>query len=1251
MRRTLKMIEILSQNVRGLGQEFKRRKLFNYMHQSSASIFFLQETHSTSSIEKQWKAEWGGSNIFFAHGESNARGVCIIFKSAINVEVHKFEKDEFGRYLILEVTIDSVKIILCNIYAPNRDDPYFFELLFEKLDYYSEDNRIIGGDFNLILDPSVDKRGGNPHKNKQAREMLNFIIEECDLVDIWRAQHPEVLQYTFRCMSPERIFTRLDFFLVSTCFANSIEKSWIAPGYLSDHSNIHVKFKTVNNVKGLGFWKFNCTLLQDREYIAMVKNVIDDTVKNNSEADPGWKWETIKLAIRSKSIQYASRKKKSKENIIAALESRLKRLENMLNIDPTQEIEKDIKEIEEELDIYIAEKTRGAMVRSRARWVEEGERSSKYFYNLEKRNFNSKTLQCIKKNETIISDNSSILNELQVFYKCLYTSRFHDEEHNCDYFDDLERPQLDEDEKAALEQPISESEVLKALKSCQNNKAPGTDGFPAEFYKVFWFDIKTFLLDSIQHSYVNGSLSYSQKQGIISLIPKKNKDMLLLKNWRPLSLLNMDYKLIAKVIANRIKTVIKKIIHSDQTGFVNGRYIGENLVKLINVIEHCEENDIPALLISIDFEKAYDFVEWSAIKYALNFFNFGSNIIKWFQILYKGVNSCVINNGHFSTFFPLHRGVRQGCPLSPYLFIIAAELLAIKIRTNNNIKGININGSDQKILQFADDTCLTILFDQDSLNSVIQTFDLFENFAGLRINYDKTDILRLGSLRNSDAKFYTQRPLNWTNDPLLILGIRVTQCAADVIEVNFPELLIKIENVTKIWNSRNLTLYGKVLISKSLLLSQLIYKLSILPKPDADFFKQVNTIISKFIWSNKPPRISKDILKLPLEKGGLKALDIEKQRLGLKIAWVKRLLNSDNNLVNFAQGVIPHIDGLIWKCNLHSKDVKKLVIKNCSIWVDILQCWCEYNYTEPNTPEEILSQMIWYNSNIRINNLPFLNKNLMDIGIVHVRDLVDNYGTFRTPENIVGNLAMAYNSTIGAVPQKWKKILQDTSLVNIYDMGTSISYKIDQIMNHKGKIPRFIYGKIIESLAIDMGRKSKWERDMHIPIDQDKWYSFFISLYSSTPYNKLRIFQYKLLQRILVTNIDRHNWGITSSNVCGFCGTEPETYVHIFIECRFTKILWTKFMTWLRRVSCLNLNISPEEIIFGISVQNNADRLVNSLLLITKQYIYSSKCMQIAPNLNQLYKRCYKQMLVEKEIAFKNNRISEFSSKWNLIEW
>ena len=1242
------MIKILSQNVRGLGNEFKRRKTFNWLHQSQASVFLLQETHSTSSVEAQWKSEWGGKNMFFSHGESNARGVCIIFKNSINLDIHDIISDEYGRYLILDITIDNIKLLLCNIYGPNNDDPYFFELFFEHLDHFEETNKIIGGDFNLILDPSLDKRGGNPHKNKNSREMLNFIMEECNLVDIWRAQHPDTFQYTFRCMNPERIFTRLDFFLISDSMQCFVEESKIAPGYLTDHSNVQITVKTQNNEKGKGFWKFNCLLLQDPDYVALIKNVIKETVEYNIEADPGWKWETIKLAIRSKSIQFASRKKRSKDNIVAALNNRLQKLEQKMDSNPSQETEKNIKETQEDLDTFMAEKTRGAMIRSRARWVEEGERSTKYFYNLEKRNFNSKTLQCIRKNEIVINNNRNILDELKAFYQKLYKSRFNNENPCYEGLEDLNRPQLDCNEKAAMEKPIAEMEVLKALKSCQNNKSPGTDGFPAEFYKFFWSDIKPYFLDSIQYSFLNDTLSYSQKQGIITLIPKKNKDMLLIKNWRPLSLLNMDYKLIAKVIANRIKAVVQKIIHNDQTGFISGRYIGENLVKILSIIEHCEENDIPALLISIDFEKAYDCVEWSAVDYALKFFNFGDTISKWVHILYNGANSCVINNGHFSNFFNLQRGVRQGCPLSPYLFIIVAELLAIRIRNNPEIKGIEINGHMQKILQFADDTCLSVLYDPDSVNAVIQTFDSFEHFSGLKINYDKTDILRIGSLKNTDAMFYTQKHINWTNDPLLVLGIKIPQSLADLCQINFPELLVKMKNTTKLWKARNLTLYGKVLISKSLLLSQLVYKLSILPKPSAEFLKDVNTVVSKFIWNDKPARISKNILKQPLEKGGLKFVDIEDQHRGLKIAWVKRILNTQSNLMVFAQTKIPYIEDLIWRCNLHSKDIKSL-FQLGSIWTDILESWCIYNYYEPNNVEDILSQVLWYNSFIRKNNLPFIEKSLFSNGIIYVRDLIDETGCLNIPESVSHAHIMSFNSVIAAVPQKWKQVLSNSGYVDFSD--TAVRYKIDDVLNHQGKIPRFIYSKIIEHIPLDFKRKTKWEFDFNITINEEQWFGFFTNLYISTYHNKLRIFQYKLLQRILVTNIDRFQWGSVDDNTCSFCGTAPETYFHMLIECKYIKILWSKFLNWIARVSHIHLTPSNEEIIFGIAVQNETDKLINCLFLICKQYIYSVKCSGGFPNLNQLYKRCYKQMLVEKYIAFKNNKVREFDNKWNIIEW
>ena len=201
-----------------------------------------------------------------------------------------------------------------------------------------------------------------------------------------------------------------------------------------------------------------------------------------------------------------------------------------------------------------------------------------------------------------------------------------------------------------------------------NNKTPGTDGFPTEFYTFFFQDFGQYLLSSFQHSFQNGRLSLDQRCGIINLIPKKDKDPLYLDNWRPISILNTDYKIIAKCLALRLKKVLQEIINSDQTGFLPGRYIGENIRLVLDMIDFTNTTNLPGLIFLADFEKAFDILEWDFLLQTLHFFGFGQDFITWIKVMYSDIKSCVLNNGHTSELFSLHRGLRQGCPLSPLLF-------------------------------------------------------------------------------------------------------------------------------------------------------------------------------------------------------------------------------------------------------------------------------------------------------------------------------------------------------------------------------------------------------------------------------------------------------------------------------------------------------------------------------------------------------------------------------------------------------
>lgn len=226
-------------------------------------------------------------------------------------------------------------------------------------------------------------------------------------------------------------------------------------------------------------------------------------------------------------------------------------------------------------------------------------------------------------------------------------------------------------------------------------------------------------------------MSSSQKQAVITFIEKKGKDRSFLENWRPISLVNVDAKIMSKVLATRIKNVLPDIIHHNQSGFVKDRYIGETVRSIFDLMDYTLNENIPGLMIIIDFHKAFDSVEWNYLVTCLEAFRFGPDFIRWVKTLYKNIQSCVINNGLTTGYFPLERGVRQGDSLSPNLFVCVAETLAIAIRQNTAIKGILIGKEETKLLQYADDTT-AVLSDRDSAHALSTSWMFSGNCQVLR---------------------------------------------------------------------------------------------------------------------------------------------------------------------------------------------------------------------------------------------------------------------------------------------------------------------------------------------------------------------------------------------------------------------------------------------------------------------------------------------------------------------------------------
>ena len=236
-----------------------------------------------------------------------------------------------------------------------------------------------------------------------------------------------------------------------------------------------------------------------------------------------------------------------------------------------------------------------------------------------------------------------------------------------------------------------------------NNKSPGNDGFTKEFYVCFWGELGSFLVRTLNFCHEVGELTSSQRQGVISLIEKKDKDKRYIKNWRPISLLNVDLKIASKALAARIKKVIGSVILYDQTAYVKGRYIGKSIRLIQDIIEYADEMDEEGILFSSDTEIAFDSVDHTFILTTLKKFGFGPDFIQWVKTLLNRPESCVMNNGKSIGYFGLERGTRQGDPLSPYIFILVMEILFIQVRDDNEINGFEIKDFHLKLSAYADD--------------------------------------------------------------------------------------------------------------------------------------------------------------------------------------------------------------------------------------------------------------------------------------------------------------------------------------------------------------------------------------------------------------------------------------------------------------------------------------------------------------------------------------------------------------------
>ena len=555
--------------------------------------------------------------------------------------------------------IDSLlQLILISLYGPNDDRPRFFRYVGETIKEMSEGNKmpiIMCGDLNIALDQALDTNFYLHENNPRAKLELLQLMKEFDLVDIYRKHHPFTRRYTWRRLNPTIRQARLDYVLVSQELADMASFSDILPGIRTDHSIVSTSLTIASHSRGRGWFKLNTALLKDNSYLEKMKETVIDTFRLYaphvySEAslredlgrtaqlkmECGRFWEVLIVNLRTQTVSYAIKRKKCRSGLQNNLLTEIKHLEKKLDDNVTDPSLQDrLQEKRQELDAYRSELTDGLLVRSRANWLEHGEKSTSYFLRLQRKNWINRRIPYLSLNGRIITNQIEIMEHATSFYTELFRER--DEVDNFpleNTFSDLITKKLSETENTQQSKKLELNEIEMSLRRMANNKTPGSTGFPVEFYKILWSHLKHYLYNMFLESYGKAELPLSCREGILILIPKAGKPRHELKSYRPLTLLNTSYKILAGAIGARLKKTLDHLIGPEQTAYIEGRSICDNTRLTYDVIESLSHSESEGLMLSLDIEGAFNSLSWNWIRSTLKARNFPSSTIDWFNTLY-----------------------------------------------------------------------------------------------------------------------------------------------------------------------------------------------------------------------------------------------------------------------------------------------------------------------------------------------------------------------------------------------------------------------------------------------------------------------------------------------------------------------------------------------------------------------------------------------------------------------------------------
>ena len=944
------IVHVVSFNVRGIRDYNKRSEIISRIvyptFRPHPDIVFLQETHSTHNVIKNWKANFQ-MELVCSHGTSTSGGLLIGFKRALDYKILNVVRSP--TFLLVNCIINNEEYTLVNVYQTHnlrnvvvgqlgsprqsREDIFFdnLQLLWKTVLENPSFKVLIGGDFNAVEDLDVDvaDKRSSEWRLKQA-EVFSKFMEETNMSDVWKVFHPGVKRFT-RSIG-QHTPARLDRFLVSDLLFNYSQDADIGLRFQSDHNPIYFSFYSNRNSPGHDIFRFPTFLTTDETYKSFLAEEIKHFVRINVEEvneveqpSPSLLWDTMKAVIRSETIRYLKIMKKDREKVrVEIIETRdravlieRERDREFQNTERAKDLSQQLKEANSQLFELCTLFDKSRLTRNIRRKAIFNNSCSAYFFR--KIGTMAGALRYLHDtNGVVLHSDQEILDHCTIFYDNLYGRCTVPSGITSNFSDSPSSLHLTDDNVQLLSEPLTLEDLHNAVKDMKKMSAPGLDGLTVPFYQEFWPLIGKYVFDSISEAHEHEHFTIDQRRGLLKLIPKRNKNPGYVHNLRPITLLNVDYKMVTKALAKRMSKIIPNLIHTDQKGFVHGRFLGEGVIELqtlITMIENYEQaiGDEFSLL-SLDIEKAFDSIDWGFMRQCLISYGFPSYFMQWIHTIQSSVELRIANNGHLSAPFKVLKGVAQGDALSPFLFILVIESLACAVRQDSKVIGFQAFGQNKKVAMVADDSLFYLKCEQDSLIRFRNILEHFQFVSGLKINYDKSRLVPLNA-NPSWCKWDCVKDFLIVKygEPFSYLG---AQLGADqqivqktINETNFP---FSKQMITSTLRSRPIMttcITGRILQVKSLIASKFVYLFQLLPTPSLQWREKMEKLYFDHIWENGRHRIAKSKMIAPKIVGGFNMLDIYCQEKALKLKWIDRLMSETVNIfyvVSLCNSSLPH---------------------------------------------------------------------------------------------------------------------------------------------------------------------------------------------------------------------------------------------------------------------------------------------------------------------------------------------------------